>query len=75
MVYFQTKNPNLGKFLRVLQGKMLEYLIDIWSISQPFGIFCDNLVYFYPFWYAVPRKNLAILPCSQKYEELSHSSL
>jgi hypothetical protein len=23
----------------------------------------------------VPRKNLAILPCSQKYEELSHSSL
>jgi hypothetical protein len=21
-----------------------------------FGIFCNNLEYFYPFWYVVPRK-------------------
>jgi hypothetical protein len=63
MVYFQTKNPNLGKFWRVLQWKMSVYFMDIWSIlrtfwhiSLPYGIFCGNLVYFPPFWYVVPRK-------------------
>jgi hypothetical protein len=30
MVYFQTKNPNLGKFLRVLQRKVLVYFVAIW---------------------------------------------
>jgi hypothetical protein len=41
MVCFQTKNPNLGKFLRALHGKMLvyfmyghlEYFKDIWEIQ------------------------------------------
>jgi hypothetical protein len=39
MVYFQTKNPTLGKFWRALEGKMLKYLsgrfeyfTDIWYI-------------------------------------------
>jgi hypothetical protein len=32
MAYFQTKNPNLGDSLRVLQWKMLAYFIDIWYI-------------------------------------------
>jgi hypothetical protein len=38
MVCFQTKNQNLGKFLRTLDGKMfifyghLEYCNDIWEI-------------------------------------------
>jgi hypothetical protein len=48
MVRFQTKNPNLGKFGRVLQWKM-----DTWSILTvfcyilcTFGIVCGNLVYF-----------------------------
>jgi hypothetical protein len=27
MVYFQTKSPNLGKFLRALDWKMLKYLV------------------------------------------------
>jgi hypothetical protein len=32
MVYFQTKNPNVGKFGRFLQWKMLEHFMTMWSI-------------------------------------------
>jgi hypothetical protein len=37
------------------------YYVAIWSISQLLGIFCGHLVYcmilwFFPFWYVVPRK-------------------
>jgi hypothetical protein len=39
MVCFQTKNPNLGKFWRVLQWKKLVYLMDTWSILRSFVIF------------------------------------
>jgi hypothetical protein len=54
MVSFQTKNPNMGKFWRVLQWKMLVYFMDTWSISQSLVIFYGhsvhiargNLVYF-----------------------------
>jgi hypothetical protein len=56
MLYFETKNPNLGKIWRVLQWKMmvhfnghLAYFTSIWYIFWPFGIF-------FPFWYVVPRK-------------------
>jgi hypothetical protein len=61
MVYFQTKNPNLGKFWRVLQWKMLVYFRETWSIVfcyvlWTFGVVRGNLVYFFPFWYFVPRK-------------------
>jgi hypothetical protein len=42
-VYFQTKNPNLGKFLRALEWKMLAYLC---SFVIFFGIFS-------PFWHIV----------------------
>jgi hypothetical protein len=55
MVYFQTKNRNLGKFLRVLQWKMMVYLIDIGSILRPFYTFYDHLVYFVGMWYIFPR--------------------
>jgi hypothetical protein len=51
MVYFQTKNTNLGKFWRVLKLKMLVYFIHIGSIFRPFGIFYSHLVYFPSFWY------------------------
>jgi hypothetical protein len=51
MVCFPTKNPNLGKFLRVLQWKMLAYLLDIWSILRPFGIFYRHLINFVVLWY------------------------
>jgi hypothetical protein len=43
---FKTKNPNFGKFWRVVQRKMWKYFMAIWSILQPFGNFCCHLVYF-----------------------------
>jgi hypothetical protein len=46
MVSFQTKNPNLCKFLRVLDWKVLMYLMAIWNILLAFGIFYDHLVHF-----------------------------
>jgi hypothetical protein len=55
MVYFQTKITNLGKLWRVLQRKMLVYLVAIWLILSPFGIFCGHLVRFVVIWYIFPR--------------------
>jgi hypothetical protein len=69
MVCFQTKNPNLGKFWKALQWKMLVYVMDIWSILRSLGIFYGHLVYLvviwyiFPFWYFVPRKIWH--PCSR----------
>jgi hypothetical protein len=37
MVYFRTKNPNLGKLWRALEWKMLVYFMPIWNILWPFG--------------------------------------
>jgi hypothetical protein len=54
MAYFQTKNPNFGKFWRVLQWKMLVYYIASWSILLLFGLFCVHLVYFKAIWSTVP---------------------
>jgi hypothetical protein len=55
MVSFQTKNPNLGKFWRALDWKMLTYFMAIWNISHTFGIFYVNvfvhLVHFVFIWY------------------------
>jgi hypothetical protein len=51
MVYFQTKNPNLGKFWRALEWKMLKYFMTIWNILRTFGIFYDHLVHFVLIWY------------------------
>jgi hypothetical protein len=51
MVSFQTKNPNLGKFWRAQDWKMLIYFKAIWNISQKFGIFYDHLVHFVFIWY------------------------
>jgi hypothetical protein len=36
MVYFQTKNRNLGTYWRDLQRMILVYFMNIWSILQPF---------------------------------------
>jgi hypothetical protein len=64
MVGFPTKIPNLDKFRRVLQWKMMVYFMDAWSVLRSFcyilwtfGIIRGNLVYFFPFWYFVPRKS------------------
>jgi hypothetical protein len=46
MVYFQTKNLNLGKFWRVLEWKVLVYFIGIWNNLRPIGIFYGYLVHF-----------------------------
>jgi hypothetical protein len=32
MLYFQSKNPNLGKFWRALEWKWLVYSLAIWNI-------------------------------------------
>jgi hypothetical protein len=72
MAYFKTKNPNLGKFWRVLQWKVLVYFMAIWSILWlfgigilwlfgigilwPYGIDYGNLLHFPQFWYVLPRK-------------------
>jgi hypothetical protein len=51
MVCFQTKNPNLGKFWRALDWKMLIYFMAIWNILMIFGIFYDHLEHFVFIWY------------------------
>jgi hypothetical protein len=51
MVYFQTKNPNLGKLWRVLKWNMSVYYVAIWSILWSFGVFYRHLVYFMVIWY------------------------
>jgi hypothetical protein len=58
ILYFQTKSPNLGKFWRVLQWKMLVYCTAIWYIFWPIGIqyMVSCYVHIFPFWYVVPRK-------------------
>jgi hypothetical protein len=57
MAYFQTENPNLGKFWMVLQWKILVYMyyMAIWSILQLFDIFCGYLLYFVAICYIFPR--------------------
>jgi hypothetical protein len=34
----------------------LVFVVVIWYLLWLFGIFCGNLVYFYPFWNVLPRK-------------------
>jgi hypothetical protein len=54
MVYFQTKNSILGKLWRILQWKILVYVMAIWSILHHFDIYCGHLVYFVVIWYIFP---------------------
>jgi hypothetical protein len=68
MVYFQTKNRNLGKFWRALQWKIFVYFIDIWSILQPLDIFYGHLVYFVVILYNFPCVGIL-------YQEKSGSSV
>jgi hypothetical protein len=55
IVCFQTNNPNLGKFFRVLLWKILVYFMTIRSILRPLKIFYEHLVYFVVIWYIFPR--------------------
>jgi hypothetical protein len=62
MVYFQTKNPCLGKHWRVMQWKMLVYVMAIRSIFCPvaLGMALKYILWsfgkFIPFWFIEPRK-------------------
>jgi hypothetical protein len=51
MVYFQTKNPNVGSFWRALDWKMFIYFMAIWNILRTFGKFYDHLGNFVLIWY------------------------
>jgi hypothetical protein len=57
MVYFQTKNPSLGKFY----GQMVYFMV-IWHIRWSFGIFFPVLV-------CCTEKNLATLPQTVNHKE------
>jgi hypothetical protein len=61
MVWFQTKNPNLGKFWKVLQWKMLVHWTVSCYIFCTFGIVRGDLVYFFSFLVFCTKKNLATL--------------
>jgi hypothetical protein len=71
MVSFRTKNPNLGKFWRALDGKILIYFRTFWNILWAFGLIYYHLVLFVFIWYIFPvllpctKKNLATLVCRQ----------
>jgi hypothetical protein len=51
MVCFQTKSPDLGKFCRALDCKLLIYFMAIWNMLWTFGIFYDHLVHLAFIWY------------------------
>jgi hypothetical protein len=56
MAYFQTQNPNLGKFWRDLKWNMLVYILYghlVYFVASRFILWF--LVYFFPFRYVVPR--------------------
>jgi hypothetical protein len=44
MVSFQTKNPTLGIFWKTLEWQMLLYVMAIYNILRPSGIFHGPLV-------------------------------
>jgi hypothetical protein len=54
MVYFQTKNPNLGEIWRALERNMLSYFVTIWNILLPFGVIYGRLVQSVVIWYIIP---------------------
>jgi hypothetical protein len=65
MICFQTKNPNLGKFRRVLQLKMLVYIC--YGHLVHFTVFCYILCTF-----GIVRGNLVIF---HRFGILYHESL
>jgi hypothetical protein len=77
MVYSQTKNPNLGKFWRALDGENvdvfyshLEYFTHIRDILWIFDTFCVHLVNtFFPVLVSCTKKNLATLLADRLWSE------
>jgi hypothetical protein len=57
MVYFQTKNPNLGKLWSALDWKMLIHFMAFWNILVRFGKCLENAIYIVNFgfiWHIFP---------------------
>jgi hypothetical protein len=50
MVFFQTKNPSLGKFWSALDWIMLKRFMASWNILRTSGVFYDHLVHFAIIW-------------------------
>jgi hypothetical protein len=73
MVSFKIKNPNLGKFWRALEWKMLISFMAFLNILQTFRKFYDHLVHFVFIWYifsvlvTCTKKNLATLLTTQSF--------
>jgi hypothetical protein len=55
MVYFQTKNPNLGKCLGALEWKRLAYYLALWNILRLFGTFYGHFGNSEATWYYFTR--------------------
>jgi hypothetical protein len=55
MVYFETKNSNLGIFWRALDWKILLNFIAVWCL------YFMSIRYFISFWVYCIKKNLATL--------------
>jgi hypothetical protein len=80
MVCFRTKNnPNVGKFWRALDWKMLIYFMATWNILWRFRVFYDHLLHFVFIWYSFPvlvsrtKKNLATLLGNSLGSKISRS--
>jgi hypothetical protein len=73
MVYFQTKNPNLGKFWSAVDWKTLKYLMAIWIIFLTLVIFYDHLVHFLPFLGGVRCRAFIFLQLAQQQCKLGTS--
>jgi hypothetical protein len=73
MACFLTKNPNLGKFWRVLQWKILVYFMTFWSTN--FTAIGNNLwPYFVVIWCISPRFGTKIWQPWIPFEVVSKSS-
>jgi hypothetical protein len=51
MVYFRTKNSNLGKFWRTSACQMLIHFLAVWNILRTFGTCYDYFIHFVFIWY------------------------
>jgi hypothetical protein len=66
---FKPQNPNLGKFWRLLDWKILMYFMAIWNILQTFWIFYRHFGYFITIWYILCSSGTfftALVSCTKK---------
>jgi hypothetical protein len=68
MDYFQTQNPNLGKFWSVLDWNMLIYFM---SILWLFGIFYDHSGHFAFIWYIFSSFGIMLRKIWQPWSQVS----